>query len=130
MARSVYVNHLRSADKPDSVVDSHSSGRIVTNTLMRPTRFRREPRLEPESSGTLFGLASGGVYPATSVTRSAVRSYRTFSPLPRTRRYIFCGTFRRLSPPRRYLAPCSAKSGLSSTSWCWQRLSGQPRFIL
>ncbi len=33
--------------------------------------------------GSLFGLASGGVYPATGVTTSAVRSYRTFSPLPR-----------------------------------------------
>ncbi len=34
------------------------------------------------SSGFLFGLAPGGVYPATSVTKSAVRSYRTISPLP------------------------------------------------
>ena len=30
----------------------------------------------------LRGLAGGGVYPATPVTRRAVRSYRTFSPLP------------------------------------------------
>ena len=30
----------------------------------------------------LFDLAPGGVCPATSVTRRAVRSYRTFSPLP------------------------------------------------
>jgi hypothetical protein len=30
----------------------------------------------------LFGLAPGGVYHATPVTRSAVRSYRTVSPLP------------------------------------------------
>ncbi len=55
----------------------------------------------------------------------AVRSYRTISPLPnlptqlRTtarsiRRYIFCGTFRRLAPPRRYLAPCPMEPGLSS----------------
>jgi hypothetical protein len=32
--------------------------------------------------GSLFGLAPGGVYPATSVTSRAVRSYRTISPLP------------------------------------------------
>jgi len=31
---------------------------------------------------SLFGLAPDGVYPATAVTSSAVRSYRTFSPLP------------------------------------------------
>ena len=30
----------------------------------------------------LFGLAPSGVYPATDITVSAVRSYRTFSPLP------------------------------------------------
>ena len=31
---------------------------------------------------SLFGLAPGGVYQATTVTGRAVRSYRTFSPLP------------------------------------------------
>ncbi len=32
---------------------------------------------------SLFGLAPCGVYPAPGVTVEAVRSYRTFSPLPR-----------------------------------------------
>ena len=75
----------------------------------------------------LFGLAPGGVYPATDVATGAVRSYRTISPLPlrpirddaRTatggRRSVFCGTFRGLAPPRRYLAPCPVEPGLSST---------------
>ncbi len=31
---------------------------------------------------SLLDLAPGGVYPAAAVARSAVRSYRTFSPLP------------------------------------------------
>jgi hypothetical protein len=31
---------------------------------------------------SLFGLAPCGVYPATGITAGAVRSYRTFSPLP------------------------------------------------
>jgi hypothetical protein len=68
----------------------------------------------------LFGLAPSGVYPAIDVAIDAVRSYRTISPLPRARpktapgRYIFCGTFRRLAPPRCYLAPCPAEPGLSS----------------
>jgi len=30
----------------------------------------------------LYGLAPDGVYPASPVTKAAVRSYRTFSPLP------------------------------------------------
>ena len=36
-------------------------------------------------------------------------------PEPRGR-YVFCGTFRGLAPPRRYLAPCPAEPGLSSTA--------------
>ncbi len=44
------------ADKPGSVVDSHSSRRIVADTLKQPTRTRRGPRHE-----SLFGLAPGGV---------------------------------------------------------------------
>jgi hypothetical protein len=32
---------------------------------------------------SLFGLAPCGVYPALAITGEAVRSYRTFSPLPR-----------------------------------------------
>src|SRR5688572_27272175 len=43
------------------------------------------------------------------VTTGAVRSYRTVSPLPvsllKLRRFAFCCTFRRLTPPRCYLAP-------------------------
>ncbi len=38
------------------------------------------------------------------------------------RRYIFCGTFRRLAPPRRYLATCPVEPGLSSVDK-QQRLS-------
>ena len=38
----------------------------------------------------LFGLAPSGVYLATDVTISAVRSYRTISPLPN---YEFGGIF-------------------------------------
>jgi len=35
------------------------------------------------ATGSLFGLAPGGVYPANTVTGVAVRSYRTISPLLR-----------------------------------------------
>ena len=39
-------------------------------------------------------------------TSRAVRSYRTFSPLPDSKagRFPFCCTFRGLTPPRCYLA--------------------------
>jgi hypothetical protein len=41
------------------------------------------------------------------------------------RRYLFCGTFRGLTSPRRYLAPCPMEPGLSSPSAWKERLSGQ-----
>ena len=55
----------------------------------------------------LFGLAPGGVCHAISVTRDAVRSYHTFSPLPLSWRYILCCTFPRVTPAGCYPAPCS-----------------------
>jgi hypothetical protein len=52
------------------------------------------------------------------VATDAVRSYHTISPLPARRsgrrRYAFCCTFRRLTPPRSYLALCPMEPGLSS----------------
>ena len=43
-----------------------------------------------------------------SLPKTRLRSYRTISPLPdqKIRRYIFCGTFHRLTPSGRYPAPC------------------------
>src|SRR5438309_822808 len=56
--------------------------------------------------------------PSTSdapVARRAVGSYPTFSPLPLDKgRSVFCGPFRRLAAPRRYLAVCPLELGLSS----------------
>ena len=87
------------ACKPNSVVCGHSSRRrVAADTHQRPTRrFRhlleppvayrtdtpRRPVLQALASPSLFGLAPCGVYPARCLTAAAVRSYRTFSPLPR-----------------------------------------------
>src|SRR5262249_59121036 len=61
----------------------HSSGPEVALGLEQPTRgcparggAGRAPCIP------LFGLAPHGVYPAPGVAAGAVRSYRTFSPLP------------------------------------------------
>ena len=43
-----------------------------------------------------------------------------FHPYLILRRFVFCGTFRRLAPPRRYLAPCPLEPGLSSISRYFQ----------
>ena len=59
-------------------------------------------------------LLQSGVYTAVFVTKYAVGSYPTISPLPISWRYNFCCTCRELTPPRNYLALYSMKSGLSS----------------
>ena len=62
-------------ERPLPAVSSNQPGRQPGNTLragMSPSRTRPP----------LFGLAPGGVCPAASVAGRAVRSYRTFSPLP------------------------------------------------
>ncbi len=112
-----------SADKPGSVVDNHSSGRCVTAFLKQPTRTQCEQHL----MGSYLALLQVGFALPWNVATHAVRSYRTISPLPHL--YIasdegwavsFCCTFRRLAPPRCYLAPCSMEPGLSSMgrNWC------------
>jgi len=61
------------------------------------------------NASLLFGLAPDGVYHARHITASAVRSYRTLSPLPsinQCRRFTFCGTFPRVTPAGYYPAPC------------------------
>ena len=57
----------------------HFSGTDLAAGLERPTR---ETSTRVVASSPLFGLSPGGVYPASPVTRTAVRSYRTISPLP------------------------------------------------
>jgi hypothetical protein len=96
--------------------DGHSSGTLVAERLVRPTRaaarrLARQLRRFPGCLPLLLGLAPGGVFPAAAVAGSAVRSYRTISPLPpargpRTgRRCIFCGTFPGVAPAGGYPAP-------------------------
>ena len=69
---------------------------------------------------------------AVAVTRNAVRSYRTISPLLSKfrQRYTFCCTFRKLSPPRGYLALCPMEPGLSSQLMLSDCLAGSPHIIL
>jgi len=76
----------------------------------------------------LFGLAPDGVYPAAECyhRRGALLPHLfTLTSPAGLWRYIFCGTFHRLTPPRCYLAPCPVEPGLSSKEKILQRLSGR-----
>ena len=98
--------------------DNHSSSPAIAGGIKQPTRKLRTGR---PGNASLFGLAPCGVLPATRVATSAVRSYRTFSPLlafapygAPAERYIFCATFLQVALTGRYPAHCPAEFGLSS----------------
>jgi hypothetical protein len=95
------------------------------------TRCRRREAYNP----CLFGLAPCGVYLAASITGRAVRSYRTFSPLPsplaRGGRYVLCCTCRpaALKRPSRTLSgtlPCGVRTFLPRPTPCGADGSDHP----
>jgi hypothetical protein len=95
--------------------DGHSSRASLAARLLQPTRaahLKADWKRSPASAPPLFGLAPGGVCRAVSVTKDAVRSYRTLSPLPRNavsdvaRRFAFCCTVPGVTPAGGYPAPC------------------------
>jgi len=130
--------HINVAAGPVSRILSAVSGRTVIplgHALLRgssdlpggrgaPSRHASLRNRSFSGNPSLFGLAPCGVCPARRITASAVRSYRTFSPLPEP-----CGPggmfsvalsversrpYKRGGPPGRYPAHCSAEFGLSS----------------
>ena len=58
-------------------------------------------------TASLFGIAPGGACLAGSVTRPAVRSYRTVSPLLKSKqkRFLLCGAIPQVTLAGRYPAP-------------------------
>ena len=115
--RQIQKKEVESADKPGSVEDNHSSGIAVTGDLKQPTRKRLRARMLqatcfPIWSCSGWGLPCRGVLPPARCALTA--PFHPYLGPCSPRRYIFCGTFRRLAPPRRYLAPCPPEPGLSS----------------
>src|SRR6185369_637018 len=112
--RRAIVKKKESADKPGSVEDNHSSAIRVAAYLQRPTR---EPvwatRAAPSEDGTACspiwscsgrGLPCHRVLPPARCALTA--PFHPYRPLAGGWRFTFCCTFRGLTPPRRYLAPC------------------------
>ena len=117
---------MSARNKPSSVP---FRGRIIHLGSLLPATSSSLPGTQTERATPrpLFGLATSGVYRATSVASGPVRSYRTFSPLPVPQAaiggLILCGTFRRLTTPGRYPAPCPVELGLSSRGRSHRRSS-------
>src|SRR2546429_285956 len=90
---------------------------VISLGWLSPATSRGLPAARTTRAGSrcLLGLAPTGGYRAAPVARRAVGSYPTFSPLPLDKgRSVFCGPFRRLAAPRRYLAVRPVEVGLSS----------------
>ena len=98
--------------------DGHSSGTMFAHGLEQPTRTASLTSpcgviagSELTAVPSLFGFAPGVVCHAVSVAGYAVRSYRTFSPLPceapksGAGRFVLCGTFPGVAPAGCYPAP-------------------------
>ena len=98
-------------------MDSHSSGICVAAYLKQPTRIQCGPHLRiPIWSCSERGLPCHGLLPAARCALTApFHPYRRSDCITGSlRRFAFCCTFRRFTPPRRYLALCPMEPGLSS----------------
>lgn len=106
-------------------MDNHSSRMDVTIHLKRPTQTPYGPHV----MGLYLVLLQVGfsLPQLLPVARCALTApFHPYPPsLSENGRYIFCGTFRRLTPPRDYLALCPMEPGLSSRSFPIQRLPSQ-----
>ena len=94
-------------------MNDHSSRRTITHTLQQPTRIQRGSRLRiPIWSCFRWGLPCHVLLPAMRCALTApFHPYQTPYEMWRS---TLCCTCRRLTPPRRYLAPYPLKPGLSS----------------
>src|SRR6185437_4847433 len=96
------IEEKESADKPGSVVDSHSSGTGIAPCLKQPTREPCGPHVRIAPPAPLFGLAPGGVFRAADgyPPRGALLPHLfTLAGACAHRRYVFCGTFHGLATP-------------------------------
>jgi hypothetical protein len=98
----------------------HPSGTAVADSLVRPTREHRAGRPQTLAQGTvvpLLALLRVGFTEPPQSPAALVVSYTTVSPLPLRQtqgRSVFCGTFPRVTPGRRYRPPCPVEPGPSS----------------
>ena len=110
-------NNEKSVCKPGSVIDSHSSRTCVTTSLKQPTRLQcGSHHRRPIWSCSERGLPCHKLLPVVRCALTApFHPYLCIFPEENShRRFALCCTFRRLSPPRRYLAFYPMEPGLSS----------------
>jgi len=122
----IALHPVRPSEYPTEFSGSRPISRVLSWTIIHlgPPSPTASSNLPESTAGRgiafLFGLAPGGVYHAAACyhLRGALLPHHfTLTPGPACAvagRYLFCCTFRRLAPPRSYLAPCPMEPGLSS----------------
>ena len=105
---------------------NHSSRPAIAHWLKQPTRPQRGPRQwGPIWSCSGWSLPCHELLPVARCALTAPFHPYLIPQFLRTtghRRFALCCTGRRLTPPRRYLAPCPVEPGLSSPCLRRQRL--------
>ncbi len=91
-------------------MNSHLSRLNVTTKLKQPTRLP----CEQHDYNSIWPCFRRGLPCHLCYHRRGALLPHPFTLTYISRRFTFCCTFRRLTPPRCYLAPCSMKPGLSS----------------
>lgn len=94
-------------------MDNHSSGICVTTYLKQPTRMQ----CGSHHSIPIWFCSERGLpcHTLLPVARCALTTpFHPYLLIEINRRYFFCGTFRRFTSPRRYLAFYPMEPGLSS----------------
>ena len=127
------TGHNRSKQPPpkEQAVDEKRSwpiSRVLSGTIIHlgqlsPAASCDLPGFSADHANeSLFGLAPGGVYLAGAcyqTPRCALTApFHLYCDIVETnasQQSTLCCTFRGLAPPRRYLAPCPAEPGLSSS---------------
>ena len=108
-------------DGPGKLVGSRPVSRVLSRTIihLRPTSpwaFSNQPENQrgPRRCSPIWSCSGWGLPCHSCYHQRGALLPHHFTLTRLHGRYIFCGTFRRLAPPRCYLAPCPMEPGLSS----------------
>ena len=111
------ISRVLSTQKKMRSMVIHLGRPLLNASCDTPGRRRENSPVAHSNWPSLLGLALGGVYHAALVTESAVRSYRTLSPLPTVKAGGFLSVALSLGspPPVVNRHRVSVEPGLSST---------------
>ena len=119
--QALHAAGLAIHSRPGKLVGSRPVSRVLSRTIihLRPTSpwaFSNQPENQrgPRRCSPIWSCSGWGLPCHSCYHQRGALLPHHFTLTRLHGRYIFCGTFRRLAPPRCYLAPCPMEPGLSS----------------